>query len=140
MAYQIKRTPKSTETLELIDDTGIVIQRIEVDLGADGMAEKVSQKYVDMVAIQQKYQSRTSEGVSERTLEEFGNAVIAIMEAVFGKEDAETILNFYDKKYVEMCAEVMPFITSVVIPKVRVIAKRKSASMRKGLLKRYKRS
>lgn len=139
MAYQIKRAPKSTEMLELIDEKGNVAHRIEVALDADGMAAKVSQKYVELVNIQQKYQSHASDKVSEKTLEEYGNAVIAIMEAVFGKEDTETILNFYDQKYMEMCAEIMPFITSIVIPKVRMIAKRKGASVRKGLMKKYKR-
>ena len=60
---------------------------------------------------------------SEKGLEVLGSAVVDIIEAVFGKEDAKIILEFYDNRYVEMCQEVVPFITTIVIPAIREIAK-----------------
>ncbi len=52
-----------------------------------------------------------------------------------GREDAKTILEFYDTRYIEMCQEVIPFITDIVIPQVRKIAQ----SNKKQVLKSYNR-
>lgn len=45
------------------------------------------------------------------------------------------ILDFYGNRYVEMCQEVVPFITQIVIPEVRKIAKQN----KKAVLARYSR-
>lgn len=55
-------------------------------------------------------------------------AVIDLFEAVFGREDAECILDFYGNRYVEMCQEVVPFITQIAIPEVRKIAEAEQKS------------
>ena len=65
-----------------------------------------------------------------------GAAVVDLFEAVFGREDAECILDFYGNRYVEMCQEVVPFITQIVIPEVRKIAKQNKKAALAGYSRR----
>ena len=65
-----------------------------------------------------------------------GAAVVDLFEAVFGKEDTKTILDFYENRYVEMCQEVVPFITQIVIPEVRKIAKQNKKAALAGYSRR----
>ena len=47
--------------------------------------------------------------------------------AVFGEQDAQTIIDFYNGRYTEMVREVFPFIAEVVM-KVRKMAQEDRAA------------
>lgn len=121
MAYQAKRRKIYEEDFQLLDENGKVVHALKVSLDADSMAVKLSEKHVALVNALKNIQD-VKDTASENALTVLGSTVIDILEAVFGKEDAKTILDFYENKYVEMCQEVMPFVTGVVIPEVRKIA------------------
>lgn len=131
MAYQAKRRKTYEEDFQLVDEHGKVVRTLKVSLDADSMVGKLSEKHVALVRTLKDVQNVQD----DNALSVLGNAVVEILEAVFGKEDAETILEFYDNKYVEMCQEVMPFITGVVIPEVRKIAQ----ANKKQVLSQYNR-
>ncbi len=126
MAYQVKRAVIAEEVLELLNEDGSVAESIVVRLDADGMAEKVSKEYVNLVNIQQKCaEYAAAKTATPEVLEEMGNAVVSLYNAVFGESDTKIIIDFYEGKYIEMCHNVNPFITEIVIPKVRAIGKNK---------------
>lgn len=131
MAYQAKRRKTYEEDFQLVDEHGKVVRTLKVSLDADSMVGKLSKKHVALVRTLKDVQNVQD----DNALSVLGNAVVEILEAVFGKEDAKTILEFYDNKYVEMCQEVMPFITGVVIPEVRKIAQ----ANKKQVLSQYNR-
>lgn len=118
MAYQAKRREVYEEDFQLLDEKGEVQHTFKVSLDADSIVRKLSEQHTELVQCCQKMQQVKN----ENALEVVGKAVDNILETVFGKEDAGTILDFYRHRYIEICQEVMPFVTEVVIPEVRKIS------------------
>lgn len=138
MAYQAKRKRLYEEEFQLTEEDGTVVHTLHVALDADSMVKKLSEKRIDLVRALQDVRGISADSNEKEFtegLEKLGNAVVDMFEAVFGKEDAETIVEFYDNRYIEMCNEVVPFITDVVIPKVRKIAQ----ANKKATLSQYNR-
>ena len=120
MAYQARRAKQFQEDFELVNEAGEVVDTLHVRLDADDMVVKLNRKYVDLtkalaMATELKRKAQDNEEI-EQAFEKLGFAVNAMMEAVFGPEDAKKVVDFYEGRYVEMTKEVMPFITQVVIP------------------------
>ena len=135
MAYKAKRQDRVIEDLELCGSDGKVVKTIHVELDADNMVRKLSEKHVALINALKSVQE-----IKDASTEvEKANAITvlgAAVEAVFGREDAECILDFYGNRYVEMCQEVVPFITQIVIPEVRKIAKQNKKAALAGYSRR----
>lgn len=126
MAYQAKRKKEYAEEFQLTEDDGTVVKTIHVKLDADSVVRNLSEKHVALVRALEDVRNVSASNEAEdkaRGLEVLGSAVTDMLEAVFGAEDTKTIVDFYEGRYIEMCSEVVPFITGVVIPSIRKIAK-----------------
>lgn len=139
MAYQAKKRKRFVENFELIDENGNLFKTLHVELDADDMVAKINRKYTALCNVlnettEIKRKSQSNEEI-QNCIETLGNAVIQLFEAVFGVEDATTIVDFYDNRYIEMCNEIVPFITKVVIPRIYSIKKQNQ----KNILKPYNR-
>lgn len=139
MAYQAKKHKRFREDFELLDEEGNVAHTLHVELDADDVVVKLTRKYTDLM---RAYVDTTGMGSkvlsteeASQRFEKLGRAVTDVIEAVFGKVDAGTILDFYENRYVEMTKEVIPFITQVVIPRCIEIRDQN----KKGILKGYNR-
>lgn len=139
MAYQAKRSKKVIEEFELVDENNKVVECLQVDLSAPGLTEKIRQKYVALVNVQQEVQAiNASNNTQEEVMQActlLGTAVVDLIEAVFGREDAEKIVAFYEDGYSEMVVEVLPFISEVVLPRLNEIRK----EQKKATLSKYNR-
>ena len=120
MAYQARRKKQFVEDFELVNEDGTVAHTLHVSLDADNMVGKLNRKYAELtktLAETTEIKRQTESGeVDADCFERLGAAVVNLFEAVFGREDTATIVQFYDNRYIEMCREVTPFITQVVIP------------------------
>lgn len=139
MAYQAKKRKRFVESFELIDENGNLFKTLHVELDADDMVTKINRKYTALCQVlkettEAKRKSQSNEEI-QGCIETLGNAVIHLFEAVFGVEDTKTIVEFYDNRYIEMCNEVVPFITKFVIPRLYSIKKQNQ----KSILKPYNR-
>lgn len=137
MAYQVKRKKLYTEDFELAEEDGRVIHTLHVSLDPDSMAVKLSEKHAALVRALQDINQVKEE--SDGALEAIGNAVTDILEAVFGPEDAKIIIDFYQGRYIEMCREVIPFVTDVVVPQVRNLARENKQSIISGYNRKQRR-
>ncbi len=138
MAYQAKRVKKVIEEFELVDEEGQVAEKLQVELDAGAMLEKLRQKYLNLVHAQQSVREIRLDMGDEKVLEGYnvlGTAVCDLIESVFGKADTKKIMNFYKDNYVELFKQVIPFITEVVLPRVNDVAKKN----RQEILSRYNR-
>lgn len=122
MAYQAKRHKKFQEDFELVNESGEVVHLLHVSLDADDMVVKISRKYAALTkalaeTTEMKRKDENPEEI-QKSVEILGTAVVDLLEAVFGTEDAEKIIQFYEGRYIEMSQEVIPFITQCVIPKL----------------------
>lgn len=140
MAYQAKRHKKFQEDFELLDSEGNVAHTLHVDLDADDMVSKISRKYSALTRalsdVGDVKQNISNKEQMESALETLGRAEVDLFETVFGEENAGVIVDFYENRYVEMAQEVIPFITSVVIPRIVEIKKEN----KKTILSSYNRS
>lgn len=136
MAYKAKRQDRVIEDLELCNADGTVVKIIHVELDADNMVRKLSEKHLALINALKNVQEIKDARTEVEKARVLGAAVVDLFEAVFGREDAECILDFYGNRYVEMCQEVVPFITQIVIPEVRKIAKQNKKAVLAGYSRR----
>lgn len=127
MAYQARRQKKLQEEFQLVDERGEVVKTLYVSLDADTTVVNINRKYAALTkSLYETNELRRKANNSEQLeecLEKLGRAVVNILEAVFGEEDTEFILQFYDNRYIEMTQEVMPFISEVVLPRLLELKK-----------------
>lgn len=140
MAYQAQRHKKVVEDLELLNEDGTVAHVLHVDLDPDNMIVKLSRKYTELTKALVEVESMKREGMSaEETVEaveKLGCIEIDMIESVFGEEDTKTILAFFENRYEEMAKEIIPFITSVVLPQINKIRAENRKLAKAGYKKR----
>lgn len=144
MAYRAKRSKRFTEEFELEDENGNVVKTLQVSLDADDMVAKLNRKYTALVkalndTTELKRQTENAE-IVEGCVETLGRAVVDMLEAVFGAEDAKVIVDFYEGRYIEMCKEVLPFITQCVIPRCNEIKKENQKSILQSYNRKQRRA
>lgn len=144
MAYQAKRRKPFRTDFELVDENGEIKRTIQVVLDADDMVVNISRKYAALtkamfVTTEMKRQAKNPEQLA-KCIAELGEAVVNVLEAVFGVDDAKVIIDFYDGRYVELSQEVLPFISTVVVPKLVEIRQenRKNTMAKYNRKKRHK--
>lgn len=129
MAYQVKRGRAVYEILELLDENDHVAHSLQICVDVDAVAKDANRKILalnqaqaDMRAVQKEKDSG-QEADLEKAQEALGRAVIALYETLMGKENTETILEFYQGRFLEMNMEITPFVLQVLVPRVRDAAK-----------------
>ena len=134
MAYQARKSKLFKEEFQLVDENGKIAKTLYVELNPMTVAPRLSEKYL---ALQHSLTSvkEVKKGENGKAYETVGMAMKDILETVFGDEDAKTIIEFYDGRYLEMCKEILPFVKDVVVPKVRKLAQEE----RKNIISGYSR-
>lgn len=139
MAYQAKRKKLYTEEFELVEEDGTIVHKLHVNLDADMVVKNLSEKQIALINVSKEARTVINEGKENENaveiLEIYGRAIVELIEACFGKENTEVIVDFYKERYMEMNKEVLPFITQTVIPEVRKIA----SENKKTILSSYNR-
>jgi len=129
MPYELKRSNVISETLKVGDETlDIVIRPMDI-------VKEYQSAEADIIKAQDAV--RAAEGKpSQDVLEFYGNAIVRLFGVLFGVENTEKILKFYEGNYDEMSLEVFPFITDVLKPSVD----KEIARMRKRTRESYKKA
>ena len=139
MAYQAKRKKIYTEDFELTEEDGTVVHTLHVALDPDSVARKLSDKHVALVKALQEVKHVDAQNAPNEALETVGSAVMDILEAVFGIEDAAVIRKFYAGRYMELRSEVLQFVTGRVIPEVRRMAQENKKAIAAGYNRKQRR-
>lgn len=109
--YQIIRN-HVVEDLEL-DDNGKKLV-LHVDMNVD----KILGRYLQVAGeLAQAQRAVRAEQTAEK-VEALGAAILNVFSVIFGDAQAKQLVDFYDGAYMEMLADVTPFINDVVAPKV----------------------
>ena len=133
MAYQVQRKSRIKETLELLDETGAVVESLDVDLNVDQIAGRVNKAYEVLGAAQTALQKNAR---CDEALEAYGKAVLAVFDVIFGEDGTKKLISFYDGNFNEMLLDVFPFINDEIMPKIRAA----SADRREQMLAAVKAS
>lgn len=130
MAYQIKRQKRITETMELTDSDGTVAHTIVTDLTVDNIAKSFRECQLNILHAQQEIKNSDDVSVAQ---EKLGNAIIALFNLLFGREQTENILEFFEGNYTEMIMQIMPFINDVIKPAIDTAVKDSKAEIAEKL-------
>lgn len=114
--YQITRKNRIKETLQLCHANGDVAEEINVDLNVDVIAGRMNKAYEALGMAQNALGANTN---SPELLEQFGNAVMAVFDVIFGEDGRKRIVAFYENNYTEMLLDLFPFINNEIMPKIR---------------------
>lgn len=124
--YQITRKNKITETLQLCHADGSVAETIEVEINVDQMGGGINKAY-QLVGIAQETLKKDPH--DPKLVESFGAAIIALFRAIFGDENAEKIIAFYEGNESEMLLDIFPFLNEVILPAVREASAHRKAQL-----------
>lgn len=147
MAYQIGRAKTVQETLDLVDANGKVVKKITVKLDADSIAADFARCYNEVIRKEKIVRDlpkaaeespvQMSEIDAEKfnaAIEAFGSSILDLFGLIFGADQTQEILEFYDGKMMEMATQVVPFVVDVVTPAI----KKANEQRMKQLGKNYK--
>lgn len=129
MAYQVGRSGKIHESLELVDDSGSVVATVYTDVDADKIAKEFNLRINAIIRAEAAAKAYSAQGeVTAMTAEQaeaantaiqaYGDAVINLFQLIFGDDDTRKIIDFYEGSYFEMSLQVFPFILDVVKPRI----------------------
>ena len=124
--YQITRKNKISETLQLCHADGTVAETIEVNINVDQMGAGINKAYQSVGKAQETLRRDPHD---PKLAEEYGNAIISLFEAIFGKENAEKIISFYEGNESEMLLDIFPFLNDVILPAVREASASRKAQL-----------
>lgn len=134
MAYKAKRSKLLKEDFELVDENDKVVHTLHVSLDADDMTVRIGRKYTALTkALAETTEAqRKAESAEDavKNIETLGRAVADLLEAVFGPEGTQTIISFYEGRYIEMSREVLPFVSQCIIPRLVELKKENRKAMR----------
>ena len=114
--YQITRKNRIKETLQLCHENGTVAEEINIDINIDVIAGRVNKAYETLGMAQTALEA---DPASPEMLEQYGKAVIAFFEIIFGEDGCKRIVAFYENNYTEMLLDLFPFINDEIMPKIR---------------------
>lgn len=122
MAYQIRRSNRVVEDLELCDSNGKVVDTIRVDLDIDSISGRFRAQYAKLISAERQITAVRKNSVNaenaQQIFETYGTALINLLDSIFGVEDTQKILVFYENNYIEMSIQIFPFVHEVIIPQI----------------------
>ena len=126
MAYTVTRKNRIKEQLQLCHADGTVALVCDVDLNVDVIANRVSKAYETLAIAQNTLQNSPHDA---RAMEAYGNAVIAVFDVIFGEENTQKIVGFYENNWSEMLLDLFPFINNEIMPKIQEASDARKAQL-----------
>ena len=114
--YKITRKNRIKEQLQLCNADGSVACELEVDINVDEITNRVAKAYDTLGMAQLELQKDPGD---PKFMEAYGNAVIALLDIIFGESGCEMLLAFYENNYTEMLLDIFPFVNGEIMPKIR---------------------
>ena len=130
MAYQIKRSEKITDTLELCDEGGNVVTRLDITVDIDSIAAELRKRLVNVQTAEKLLKKAASQEDYAEAYGLFGQTVNDVFSVCFGAENAKRITEHFGGDYIEMSLAVVPYIYEVVLPKVNDSLQRRREQLR----------
>ena len=131
MAYQIKRSEKITDTLELCDESGNVTTRLDITVDIDSIAAELRKRLVNVQTAEKLLKKAASQEDYAEAYGLFGQTVNDVFSVCFGAENTQKISEHFGGDYIEMSLAVVPYIYEVVLPKVNEVVARRRAALKR---------
>ena len=115
MAYKIVRN-HIVEQLE-IEDNGKTIT-LDVNINVDDILKKYNQANYQIAQAQEQLRAAASTSDLDAAEEAMGKGVLGLFNVVFGEAQTAKILEIYENRAFEMLADIAPFISEVITPRI----------------------
>lgn len=130
MAYQIKRSEKITDTLELCDESGAVVTKLNITIDIDSIAAELRKRLVNVQTAEKLLKKAASQEDYAEAYGLFGQTVNDVFSVCFGAENAQRISEHFGGDCIEMSVAVVPYIYEVILPKVNDSLQRRREQLR----------
>lgn len=102
----------------IVEDVKIGGDVLHIDIDPVRVAQEYRAAYADVVRARDAIAGIDGADVDaiEQATAAFGEALCRLMGLLFGDENMERIVKFYDGRFIEMFGEILPFLTRVIIP------------------------
>lgn len=121
MAYKIQKSPHVREDVT-VEDEGRELT-VSVDLDVHRVLQQYTAAAERLAEAERQLRDLQKQGIDQENLGDayaaMGRAVLGLFAVVFGPEQTEQIVEFYDGRHTEMLADFIPFLQDVVVPKIR---------------------
>ena len=124
--YQIQRTKPFEDTIELCDSGEALQIKYSVTITPD-FARNARALQVKIIDLQRR--SKT-----EQEFESLGRAIVDLFELIFGVENTQKIVSFYEGDYANMLMDLFPYLRNTVFEELN----RRTAARIKNLKKQYR--
>lgn len=124
--YQIQRTKPFEDTIELCDSGEALQIKYQVTITPD-FARNARALQVKIIDLQRKAKT-------EQEFESLGRAIVELFELIFGAENTQKIVSFYEGDYANMLMDLFPYLHNTVFEELN----RRTAARIKDLKKQYR--
>ena len=62
---------------------------------------------------------------TDEMLETYGKAIVEFIRLIFGDENTQKLIKYFDNRYIDMLLQTMPFIYDVVVPSIEKSVRQK---------------
>ena len=112
---KIRRMNRIREELQLCHENGDVALSVPVDINTDDMAAQIREAYEKFEAARAALNAAGPGGEQEQIA---GEALLGLFRLVFGQENLQKMLAFYDGREAELLLDVLPFVRDEILLKV----------------------
>ena len=130
MAYQIKRSEKIVDELELCDEGGNVVTRLDITVDIDSIAAELRKRLANVQNAEKLLKKAVSQEDYAAAYELFGQTVNDVFGVCFGAENAQRIADHFEGDFIEMSVAVVPYVYDVILPKVNESLQRRREQLR----------
>lgn len=123
----LERKKKLVDTLELKNEDGSTFAILNIDLDVDRIMTEYNRARNDVIRAQQKIKADPQ---NPEILNEYGKAIVSVLDVLFGTENTKKLLEFYENKYSELLEMIFPYISNEIEPRMREIVNDKVAKMK----------
>lgn len=123
MAYQIKKSNRITEDVEFLGENGEVELTLKLDIDIERIAGDFRKAQIAVM----NAEKAVKEKQTDELLEAYGKAIVNFIQLIFGNENTQKLIDYFDGRYINMMCQTLPFICDVVIPTLKksVLQKKK---------------
>ena len=121
--YVIQKCNKFEDTIQLQNTNGEVERELHIVI--DDMLhylKKFREANLEFVKAQRLLKEKPEDTA---VIEMVGSAIITTFNGLFGQDNTENILCFYENNYTQMLVDFMPYINNIMVPAMQRAAKSK---------------
>lgn len=130
--YTLRQSALFSDEIELAKNDGTSeFITINLNITPDLVKEyrKLQLQYID-------YQKKTAENPKDVVaIEKAGEVIVGILALLFGKENAEKIINFYSDDYIQMMVNLYPYIENTLVPRLNEIIRQRKHDLKRKFWK-----